>query len=347
MKIGTNLILLGILSMLIGTAFASPLLLSELEILPGPYLPKGPKAEFSVNVVYANFSIQDNPNITELPFPFSETDSDPGKLSSISYFVVLNITNHSDVYAVLLGADFRAAGEIHTDGVSGAKGTHGGKWWAEGVWLDGEWVNVTLFPSTQLENGTVIEAYLQEGVYLLDEYSNADNSLLSTQMYINGSWVDVTGRINVTRNDDQNYSIAIGSDFIASSCYTFIGRRDDYNTTNNPFDWKYIQSGPEDFDNIWAPHQSRLIALPGTQILTKSADGIKVLKTGNLTIHAMIRNYVPLNDTALDTLSWAKELKPIQLEITENGYIYNTILSENQMFVMDSFGVEVFIEPRN
>ena len=69
MKNETNMIWLGLLSMLIGTVFASPLLLSELEIRPGPYLPEGPKADFSVNVVYANFSIQENPDIT--PFPSS------------------------------------------------------------------------------------------------------------------------------------------------------------------------------------------------------------------------------------------------------------------------------------
>ena len=46
MKIGTNMILLGILSMLIGTVFASPLLVSELEIRPYvPPLPKGPTAD--------------------------------------------------------------------------------------------------------------------------------------------------------------------------------------------------------------------------------------------------------------------------------------------------------------
>ncbi len=345
MKIGIKLALIGILSLLVGSAFASPLLLSELEIQPSPFLPEGPKAEFSVNVAYANFSIQDNPNITPFSFPFSEDDL--GKVSAVPYFVVLNITNHSDVDAVVLDADFRVAGEIYTDGVTGAKGTHGGTCWVEGVWLDGEWVNVTLFPSSQLENGTVIDGYLQEGVYILDEYSNADNSLLSTQMYIDGSWVDVTGRINVTRNDDYHYSIAMRSDYLASSRYIFLGKLADHNTTNNPFGWKYILSGTEYFDNTWSPYQSRLIVLTGTEILSKSAVGLSVLKTGNLTIHTIVGNYRPLNDTALDTSSYTFELKSIQLEITEDGYVYNTILSEDQMFVMDSFGVEVFLEARD
>ena len=41
------------------------------------------------------------------------------------------------------------------------------------------------------------------------------------------------------------------------------------------------------------------------------------------------------------------EIKQVQLELTEDGYVYNTILSDDQMFVMDAFGVEVFIEPRS
>ena len=72
--------------MLIGSAFASPLLISELDIRPyHEPLPKGPTADISVNTVYANFSIGDT----------------GGNLTDISYFVVLNITNNSDEWAVI------------------------------------------------------------------------------------------------------------------------------------------------------------------------------------------------------------------------------------------------------
>ena len=129
--------------MLVGSAFASPLLLSELEIMPGPFLPEGPKAEFSVNVVYANFSVQDNANITA-PDWYPET----ANLSAVSYFVVLNITNHSDMAAVIRTSILNVAKEI-SKGVY--NGTFGGGYWVEGAWLDGEWVNVTWIPSMQLE----------------------------------------------------------------------------------------------------------------------------------------------------------------------------------------------------
>ena len=110
MKIGTNLILLGILSMLIGSAFASPLLISELEIRPGPLQrPEGPKAEFSVNAVYVNFSIQDNTNITA---PEWYPEHLPWNQSGISYFVVFNITNHSNMTAMVRLSYLSVAKEI-------------------------------------------------------------------------------------------------------------------------------------------------------------------------------------------------------------------------------------------
>jgi len=341
MKIGTNLILLGILSMLIGSAFASPLLISELEIRPGPGLPEGPKAEFSVSVVYANFSVQDNASIN-VKVPDWYPESQTGNLSGISYFVVLNITNHSDMDAVLRHAIFSAAKEINK-GVD--NGTYGGSYWAEGAWLDGEWVNVTWFPSRQLENGTWIDGYFQAGVYIMYGYSNG--TLTSNSMYIDGSWVDVTGRINVTHNDDANNRITMMTGVVASSLHLFLSR-DQYNATDNDSDSFLITpiwSGPGDFNNTWAPHQSRLIALTGTEIFFM-ADGVEALKTGNLFIRTTVSNHVA-NMFNVSTGSTAEEIKQIQLEITEDGYLYNIILSDDQMFVMDSFGVEVFIEPRN
>ncbi len=166
-------------------------------------------------------------------------------------------------------------------------------------------------------------------------------------MYIDGSWVDVTGRINVTRNDHFKIWVSMKSDVLVSSSHSFQRRYKSYNATDDiSFFITPIWSGPGDF-NTCAPHQSRLIALTGTEILKKSADGIKALKTGSLTIYTGIRNDSPFNVPLFDTWSSTEELKPIQLEITEDGYIYNTILSEDQMFVTDSFGVEVFIEPRS
>jgi hypothetical protein len=342
MKIGSKFILIGILSLLVGSAFASPLLISELEIMPSPRLPEGPKAEFSVNVVYANFSVQDNANITAPDwYPESET----GNLSAVSYFVVLNITNHSDEVAVIMDSILTVAEDV-SKGVY--NGTFGGGCWVEGVWLDGEWVNVTRFPSRQLDNGTWIDAYLQEGVYVRYGYSNGE--LTSNSMYIDGSWVDVTGRINVTLNEDAKIMVLTSGNLV-SQFYLFQSRGE-YNAPDDNSDSFFptiIWSGPEDFNNTWAPHQSRLIALTGTEIFCMP-DGIEALKIGTMFIRAEVSNHLTnpfYNGTRVDTWSTAEEIKQIQLELTDDGYIYNTILSDDQMFVMDSFGVEVFIQPRN
>jgi len=341
MKIKTNFLLIGLLSLLIGTAFASPLLLSELEIRPGPGLPEGPKADFSVNVVYANFSLQDNANIT-VPDWYPET----ANLSAVSYFVVLNITNHSDEAAVIMDSIVTVAGDV-SKGVN--NGTWGGGGWFEGAWLDGEWVNVTLFPSMQLDNGTWIDGYLQEGVYV--RYGYSDGELTTNSMYIDGSWVDVTGRINVTLNEDIG-CVSLFDNLLVSHFYLF-QNRDSYNASHDDSSDSFfsttIWSGPEDFNNTWAPHQSRLIAFTGAEVFFMP-DGLEALETGTMYIQTTVSNRLVnnlYNGTLVSTWSTAEEIKQIQLEITEDGYVYNFILSDDQMFVTDSFGVEVFIEPRS
>ena len=60
MKTRSKFILLGILSLLAGSAFTTPLLLSELNVIPFWTMPEGPKADLSVKVEYANFTIQNN-----------------------------------------------------------------------------------------------------------------------------------------------------------------------------------------------------------------------------------------------------------------------------------------------
>jgi hypothetical protein len=120
MKIGTNFLLIGLLSLLVGSAFASPLLIVELdEIRPfNESLPKGPTANINVNVVYANFSIGDT----------------SGDLTDISYFVVLNITNYSNDWGKIDIVQFSAAQNITTGMPSGSP-SFGTNW---GVLLDGK-----------------------------------------------------------------------------------------------------------------------------------------------------------------------------------------------------------------
>jgi len=382
MKIGTNLILLGILSMLVGTAFASPLLISELDIWLLPSVPEGPKADFSVSVVYANFTVQDQA---------SDRVSGGFKLSIIDYYLVLNVTNHSDLKAKVARFDFAAAKDITivpcalggysiSSGDAADKG-HGSAGIVEGVWLDGEWLNVTWVPEGGLDaiwgreegeppgilsfheqifselnitvhsygfgsSSYIIEGenFWMEGVPLQEYIYN--NEIVATLIYTNGSWTNVTGRVEVKEKEPY---VSVTNSLLDQTINFVETPEGSYPQLGVSSVMSSVYSGTDGFNNTWAPHQSRLILLKGTVDVGAFWEGLESLKEGEITLYTGAFNYVlsdPVNGTYFDTYSSATELKQIQLEITEDGYLYNAILSDNQMFVMDSFGVEAFIEPR-
>jgi len=339
MKIGTNLILIGILSMLIGSAFASPLLISELgEIRPyNEPLPKGPTADISIDVLYANLSLETNFEI--------ET------LTDLSYFVVLNITNNSDDWAKIVGLTFTAETQNYTKVGDNSKSTGESTtirgWDAEGAWVDGEWYNLTWVPNKEGFYGPFepdSEGYWMEGVQIREKYVNY--KFVYTHMNMNGTWVDVSGRINVTRplGWPPTEPVTDGT-FFSEIIFLGGGEFSDKEVAG----LQIPTAAPSGFSNLWAPHQSRLIALSDERkVPSKHYEPSKLeqLKTGEISFHTSLQSQ--LNGTITwDSSAVAEETKQVQLEITEDGYLYNIILSEDQMFVMDSFGVEVFIEPRN
>ena len=58
MKFALKILICAVLSLSIGIATASPLLIAELTIEPFHKVPEGPKANFEVNTVYADFDVQ-------------------------------------------------------------------------------------------------------------------------------------------------------------------------------------------------------------------------------------------------------------------------------------------------
>lgn len=367
MKHQAKLILFGFLSLTIGVAFASPLLVSELDIKPFIKHVQGPTADFSVDVVYANFTIINGSK------PVSENDG-----PAISYYVVLNITNLSDIGAKLLDVNFKAAREIKNISESNPNwlmnGTSGIGYFAEGAWVDGVWYNVTLathnWPTVDMwgnlaffnglpENATGpgFEDYWMEGVQLLDVYQGIN--FKATYMNMNGTWTDVTGRIKLPQPQEHNpFNDAFTfNGIIISELHLFQFGNDTSTADSHTLGHMNVKStwvGEGLFDNYWAPHQSRLIVLQGIQNITKpwaSAEAIEALKSGSVTLQTRIFNHAGViveivNNTAMDTWSYATELKQVQLARNGDSYIYNKILGENQFFVTDQYGVEVFIETR-
>lgn len=363
MKIKTNFLMIGLLSLFVGSALASPLLLSELDIVPFPRWPEGPKADFSVSVAYATFVGRDNA---------SDMVSGGINLSIVDCYVVFNITNHSDIPAKLAVVDFVAAknftfipsalGGFSASSGDGSHGGSGGGARVEGLWLDGEWINVTWVPETGLQgiwtpgaqlppesyDDPEMEPMLRgnywiEGVPLNETITN--NKVNSTSIYLNGSWVDVTGRVEYIEKQHvsaTNYLMGASKLFYSEAAY---GR----NVSSSDFAPGSVWCGDGGFNNVWEPNQSRLILVEGSSEVGALWKGVQSLKAGEITFYTGTTNYVnnaPVNGTYFNTFSSATELKQVQFEITDNGYLYNTILADDQLFVMDSFGVEVFIEPR-
>jgi hypothetical protein len=370
LKAGTKLLIAAILSLSVGIACASPLLISELNIRPWIKHVSGSTADFEVNVVYANFSVAyDNQNEIQANNP------------SIAYYVVINITNPSDLGARLLNINFAAAGKItQTSGMpfpGGVNGSQSGSGWeAEGAWVDGVWYNVTWVNGTYpyFNRDGIMEptpfqipnqvGHWIEGVQVYDRYVNG--TLTATYLNMNGTWTDVTDRINVTRPEmGGGYSV---NDSIVNEMHVFQselpnGTSSTYTTTstngttitvkeNSTLSGTvYTMVGDGCFDNYWKPHESRLIALHGSQSAPwTSSKAVEALKSGNITLKTETFNVADgqtqiVNNTVVDTWSYATELKQIQLTQNGESYVYNTILNSNKAFAADQWGVEVFVKP--
>jgi hypothetical protein len=180
-----------------------------------------------------------------------------------------------------------------------------------------------------------------------------------TGIFINGTWVDVTGRVSTS--NEQLYArvtnLVVGEThyFGPEPSLTANFTRNDTRPWDEAMenarevDNTYTKTGEGGFDNYWAPHQSRLILLKGTRELLPNW-GLDSLATGKITLLAEEFNCVSdpsVNSTALYTFSGGHWLNEVQIQRTTNGYVYNTILDVNQMFVPDQWGVEVFIKPRS
>lgn len=362
MKIAKKLIVSAIISLLIGIAVATPLLASELNMRPWINHVQGPTADFNLDVIYANFTVQ-NSNV-----PITENNG-----PTIYYSAVVNVTNPSDYAAQLTGANFWAGQKITNTtgqapfGITDGNWSTGSGWEAEGVRVDGVWYNVSWvdgnYPHFD-ENGTMTESpfpapsslgHWMEGVQLY-EITIHNNLDTTTRIYLNmnGTWTDVTGKITVDRPEGQSYTM---SGTVAGHNIFF---QPDENSTLNDHSFGYCSTkniwvGEDAFDNLFAPGQSRLIVVTGSWEVRKTwanVNPVEVLETGSLWLKTNTHNSLDMNpdlgdNTFLDTWSDATVIQQIILTKIGNSYIYNKALSDNQMFQLDQYGAEAFITQRS
>ncbi len=433
MRTSVKLIVVAFLALGIGMAYASPLLVTPINVQPYPTVPEGPKAEFSVNAVYAKFnSVDYQYNTTEY-----DLEGNPSNVTypatDINYQVVLNVTNLSDKSATIYELAFAAAedfsttksvlgGTIYGTGSyveNGIFPSHVFGGIVDGVYLDGKWVNVTWIPEglylpdgswqsmpypyclidlqqaywyggfitgplnpdevrtfsvNHALNGTVPNLPANasdsgvwfEGVPIAEYYSLSGDPLI-TEMYINGSWVDVTGR--VTADNMQPFTVASGMlvnsvmtvgampyDNWANSTIGPITSLPHWGSWNNgrAYRWLPFSPGPASFNNTWAPHESRLIMFNNTETFTyltknDTERGLSQLESGDLKLFASASNYLdnwPVNGTYYNTVSTATQITQLHFEKTANGYVYNNILADNQTFQPGNSSIEVTVAPR-
>jgi hypothetical protein len=388
-----TIIVCAVLSLSIGIACASPMLISELNIRPYPGLPEGPKADFAIKVAYANFSVQPADPTAAAP-KWLPNNSTP---KALSYDFVMNVTNLSDKPATIMML-IASAAQNYTRGTSpliinGVVGTEGT---VRGVYLDGELVNVTWIPNSGLpsvphqnirefpnlgslpndsSNATFpTDGYWREGVEIADMYMNGN--LTYTYMYINGTWTDVTGRVQVPDREDPFSNIASGTNRIVSCMYIFqsplppnmtstethtdsngtsttvtkpLYPADTDRTSENSVpnsDLVHVYTGPGKFNNTWAPHESRLIRLNGT-VIAASADVLQYLQSGTVAVHisgqTMLANGI-INGTPMDTSSAIDIIQQFEIQQRSSSFVYNSVLRADQVFQADKWGMEVFVK---
>jgi hypothetical protein len=201
------------------------------------------------------------------------------------------------------------------------------------------------------EDSPMGEGYWMEGVQIMDKRVGGMfiGTITNTYMNMNGTWVDVTGRINVTRPEeaDPNKLFTISEPLFSEMKSLIPG------TTSGMEDWvldAITTNTDEEFNKRWLAGESRLIGIANSRsILTSiiSPAKLELVKTEPVDFKLEAKHRINGTLGKIDTNSITTQIKSVQFETTPQGYLYNTVLSDDQMFVMDEFGAEVFIEPRN
>ena len=104
---------------------------------------------------------------------------------------------------------------------------------------------------------------------------------------------------------------------------------------------------PEAFNEIWAPHESRLIAVKDARPVQSKyfePEKLEKLKNEEIVLNTIISTRVTV-DNGTDSARSEDSIQ-VFVEQTADGYVYS-VLPEETTFTLDEFGMEVFIDQRN
>ncbi len=311
------------------------------------------------------------------------------KETNITFTTFANITNLSDRTGYLYEAGFAAAQNIHIiDSALG--GTYFNRNYpsrsapssggiVNALYVDGKWLNTTWIPGKDYpfnvysilsnqhavsssipslpENASELGTWI-EGVPIAEYWSNS--GLAATHIYINGAWVDVSGRVQPYNPQPMVMSTNTIANLIQTpgvALYSNTGNTSVGPVTGTIQGWSmgggraYNYIGGRGFDRAWLPHQSRLIRFNGTITLSGeygNAEQIKaLLENGSVDLYGSVTSYInnmPVNGVFTNTVYAATGLKTIQLQKTSDGYLYNAVLAPKDYFQMRPDGVEAYIK---
>ncbi|MGD6853190.1 MAG: hypothetical protein ACQCN6_14110 [Candidatus Bathyarchaeia archaeon] len=331
------------LSISSGIAFAYPLYYVG-YVEPLNRVPEGPKPDLKLDLVYANFTLQ--PSNSNLPIPTWYDTSRDGQPDFLMFDMVVNVTNYSNRTALINQLSLCACNSTVSflsifQNCTSSKGT------VEGVWLDGKWLNVSWVPSS---NG--VQGHWREGVTI--ERSFVNGTLTSVSMDINGSWVDVTDRVRLLEKHTimPMSECPVLTDIIGSGEIRFFNPRHWQPSAEMPLYSVTNVNLDDGFNNHWEVGQSRLLMLRGVLPISSTSlpDLVERLNSNITLVHIQADTEFQdptFNGVHTNTHNLENVLDTINLTTEENCRIYNNVLASNQVFELDSYGVEAFIEPRS
>jgi hypothetical protein len=336
-----------IISISVGIIATTPLIVAELNIRPWITHIQGSTAPFNIEVVYGNFTIADpDTPITQKSGP------------TIDYYTVINATNPSEYRAFLSFATLFVAQNVQStisetplmDFFTSAG--EGGE--AKGAWVDGVYYNVTLtIPYPRIDSNGIITQdtenelasfYYQwiEGVQYYKHTIKEDTGINTyTYLNMNGTWVDVTGRVTIDKTETEygpTYRVNGG----------FVNQHVDYLGSGSK------ASKDNEYNCFFASGESRLLVISGSVDVRSDLAGdinpVELIQSGIVQTLVQVVSHIDIdpigeNNTFIDTFADTSEIQELNLTRVGNSYIYNTVLSDNQMFQLDRYGFEVFIVP--
>jgi hypothetical protein len=336
-------LLVAFLSISSGVAFAYPLYyLGYVE--PLNRITEGPKPELSLDVVYANYTLQPSNSSLTLPSWYNTTRD--GQPTVLTFDMVVNVTNYSNRTALIKKLSLVTCNST-VGFLSIFQNCTSNKGIVEGLWFDGEWLDISWVPSS---NG--VPGHWREGVTI--ERSWVNGTLTSVSAYINGTWVNGTDRIRLLEKDTimPMSELSVMTELIARGEIRFFNPRR-WQPGNEMAGYSVTNVNLNDgFNNQWGTGQSRLIMFRGIlPISSRSLPDVIARLNSNITI-VSVQADTELQDSNFNGVHTNTHDLPIVYDrislTTVNGSrIYDAILASTITFKLDSFGVEAFIEPRS